>query len=174
MILVELQIPPASTFFFFWKLRARFSNLDKCPYFYHSRGTKLPCWKFQREIKKGHNSAFISVKSRLLGYQIRNEEAINSARNRISSLKVFAGPSLSTVEYFSGYLLLILYRIRRFVSELLQYARINTRKSIWLVISVIAGNKPHDHHKTHLHTMKPSNASPSKVCSTGSRGVSCE
>ena len=42
----------------------------------------------EREIKKGNNSAFIRVKSRLLGDYIRNEEAINSARNRISSLKV--------------------------------------------------------------------------------------
>ena len=125
MILVELEIPPANKFF--WQLRARFYNLDKCHY--HSRDTKLPFWKFKREIKKGNNSAFIRVKSRLLGDQIRNEEAINSARNRISSLKVcqvllYRRQSISQDIY-----LLILYRIGPFVSELFQSARINTPKS---------------------------------------------
>ena len=71
-----------------------------------------------------------------------------------------------------------LYRIRRFVSELIEYACINTRKSrasirekrhhyqraktwwTWRVISVIAENKPLAHHKTHLHTMKVYNTQP--------------
>ena len=48
---------------------------------------------------------------------MRHKEAISSTRNRISSLKVF-------------YILLIyfLYRIRRFVSGLIEYTCINTRK----------------------------------------------
>ena len=31
---------------------------------------------------------------------------------------------------------------------------------IFLVISIIAENKPHPHHKTHLHTMKVYNTRP--------------
>ena len=71
-----------------------------------------------------------------------------------------------------------LYRIRRFVSELIECACINTRKSrasirekrhhcqraktwwTWRVISIIAENKPLAHHKTHLHTMKVYNTEP--------------
>ena len=37
--------------------------------------------------------------------------------------------------------------------------------STWCVISIIAKNKLHAHHKTHLHTMKVYIASPSTFCS---------
>ena len=102
--------------------------------------------------------------------EIRNEETINSTRNRISSLKIFhvllyRRSSISWDIYVS-------YRVRRLVSELFEYAYINARKSrasireklhhcqsakTWwtrLVFSVIAENNPHARHKTHLHTMK--------------------
>ena len=100
-----------------------------------------------------------------LGEYKRNEEAINSTRDRISSLKIFH---------------VLLYR--RLVSELFEYAYINARKSrasireklhhcqsakMWWtrrVISVIAENNPHARHKTHLHTMKVYKRG-SKVCS---------
>ena len=34
----------------------------------------------------------------------------------------------------------------------------------WRVISIIAENKPHAHHKSHLHTMKVYNTRPSQFC----------
>ena len=38
---------------------------------------------------------------------MRNKEAISSTGNMVSSLKVFLRPTLSKVEYSSGYLLFI-------------------------------------------------------------------
>ena len=55
---------------------------------------------------------------------MRNEEAINST---LLFAKNLLRPTLSTVEYSSGYLLF--YRIRRFVFELIAHACINTRNS---------------------------------------------
>ena len=124
----------------------------------------------------------------LLGDWIRNEEAINSTRNRISSLKVFhvllyRRSSILQDIYF-------LHRIWRFVSELIEYATMNTWKSkvsireklycqraktwwtslwTWRVISIIEENKRHAHHKTHCiqwtFTTPDQLASPSKFCS---------
>ena len=34
----------------------------------------------------------------------------------------------------------------------------------WYVISIIAENQPHSHHKTHLHTIKVYNTRPSQFC----------
>ena len=73
------------------------------------------------------NSFFVnvdcSIQSSLLGDKIRNEEVINSKRNRISSLKVFQ----VLLNYRRSSVPKDIYFIRRFVSELIEYARINTR-----------------------------------------------
>ena len=55
--------------------------------------------------------------------EIRNEEVINSKRNRISSLKVFQ----VLLNYRRSSIPQDIYFIRRFVSELIEYACINTR-----------------------------------------------
>ena len=98
------------------------------------------------------------------------KEAINSARNRISSLKdfqflLYRRSSILQDIYF-------LYRIRRFVSEFIQYSckRLLEIRWQWQVVRVYklhenqgprfgdhcqtAKHKPHAHQKTHLHTMK--------------------
>ena len=103
---------------------------------------------------------FKRVKTRTLGPSIRNVEAINSTRNRISQRKVFHFLLYRRSNISSEYLL--------FISYSTIYTRVlNTRKSIreklhhcqrakawwtWRVISIIPQNKPHAHHKTHLHT----------------------
>ena len=106
--------------------------------------------------------------SRLLGDQIRNEEAINSTRNRIYSLKAFhfllyrRSSILSFLQeiYFS-------YRIE-IERRVYNYAKIQgprfernyiivrdqKREKGRRVISIITENKPHAHHKTYQQTMK--------------------
>ena len=107
----------------------------------------------------------------------RNEEAINSARNMIYSLKVFYFlPSSYFIDVDTFYLCLNWFRTRvsdnqKYLSGSRLYAYINTRKFKGLdsreitslsdiekviymhVISIIAENKSHAHHNTHLHTV---------------------
>ena len=101
---------------------------------------------------------------------MRNEEAINSTWNRISSLKVFHVPLNRRPSILQD--IYVMYQIQQFVSELIEYACINTHKSraliqeklhhcqktktwwIWRVILLMAKHKLHAHHKTHLHTTK--------------------
>ena len=81
--------------------------------------------KFLKTSIYNKNAFNIDIKSRLLGDLVRNEDpflnekVINSRRNRIYSLKVFhfllyRQLSILQVFYF-------LYRLQRFVSELIQY-----------------------------------------------------
>ena len=82
--------------------------------------------------------------------------------------KKFSLPTLSTVEYSSGYLLFIWYLTICFWIDLLhlyKYTKIKVLDSreitslpetkkmwwTWHVISVIAKNKQHTQHQTHLH-----------------------
>ena len=111
--------------------------------------------------------------------RLRNEEAINSARNRIYSLKVFLVTSyFSDVEHSSGYLRFIcfwtdLVRVlattgntcavagytrvlihensRVSIPEKLHHCQRSKKWFTWYVILIIAENKPHLHHKTILY-----------------------
>ena len=58
-----------------------------------------------------NKDALIGVKSRFLGDKIRNEEAINSRRNRIYSLFHFLPYRQANIHL----VIYVLYRIRRFV-----------------------------------------------------------
>ena len=93
--------------------------------------------------------------------------------------KKFLLPTLSTVRYFSGYLLFISYLTICFWIDWV-HLYINTRKSrprlernyniareqknvmsvTRDVIFIIAKNKPHTQYRTHLHTMKVYNTRP--------------
>ena len=110
-----------------------------------------------------NKNALKSGKSHLLGDSIRNEEAIISTQNRISSLKMFFTSCCIGSQVFFRNLLFMSYL------TMTEYMCINTWKSIgqklhhchraktwwtWHVISFIAENKPRTHHKTHVHTMK--------------------
>ena len=93
----------------------------------------------------------------------------------------------SEVEYSSFYLFLNWFSMRvsddrKYMCGPRLYACINTPKSrastpeklhhcqrskrwfTWDVISIITENKPHAHHKTHLHAMKVYNTQPSQFC----------
>ena len=116
----------------------------------------------------------------------RNEETItNSTRNRIYSPKVFLVTTLSTSILFTC-LWTDLVRVLATTgdtSPVASYMRIqmheNSGASIaekvhhcqrpkkwftWHVMSIIAENKSHAHHKTHLHAMKVYKTRPSQFC----------
>ena len=107
-------------------------------------------------------------------------QVINSRQNGTYSLHFTSLRTLSMVEYSSGYSLL--YRVRRFVSELFStrvtddwrsecgrrqkrvynYTKIEGARfkrnyivmRTWHINLIIVENKPHAHHKTYLHTIK--------------------
>ena len=62
---------------------------------------------------------------------MRNEEEINSALNRISSLKVFHVPLYQRLSILQD--IYVIYQIQQFVSELIECACINTHKSRALI-----------------------------------------
>ena len=116
----------------------------------------------------------------------RNEETItNSTRNRIYSPKVFLVTTLSTSILFTC-LWTDLVRVLATTgdtSPVASYMRVqmheNSGASIpekvhhcqrakkwltWHVMSIIAENKSHAHHKTHLHAMKVYKTRPSQFC----------
>ena len=116
----------------------------------------------------------------------RNEETItNSTRNRIYSPKVFLVTTLSTSILFTC-LWTDLVRVLATTgntSPVASYMRVqiheNSGASIpekvhhcqrpkkwftWHVMSIIAENKSHAHHKTHLHAMKVYKIRPSQFC----------
>ena len=53
---------------------------------------------------------------------------------------------------------------RASIPEKLHHWRRSKKWFTWHVISIIAENKPHAHHKSHLHTMKVYNTRPSQFC----------
>ena len=66
-------------------------------------------------------NALKSIKLSLPVDEIRNEEAINSTQNKISFLLYRLSSILQDIY--------LLYLIRRFVTELIDYVRLNARKS---------------------------------------------
>ena len=119
----------------------------------------------------------------------RNEEAINSTRNMIHSLRFFISYFID-VDTFHLFLNWFSTRVsddQKYLSGSRLYAGINTQKFKgldsreitwlpdisgqisktwfkWYVISIIAENKSHAHYKTHLHTVKVYNTRPSQLC----------
>ena len=116
----------------------------------------------------------------------RNEEAVNSTQNTIYSLRVFYFLLYRRRYFFCFWIDLerVLATTGNNVCGCKLYACINTQKlysraSIpekrhhcqrsknlftWHVISIIAENKPHAHHKTHLNAIKVYNTRPSQLC----------
>ena len=133
-----------------------------------------------QKANKNALTAALALSLACLEIRLRNEEAINSTRNRIYSLKVvyfllYRRRYFLFVNWFSS-------RVgedRKYVCGRRIYACINTRKFkgldsreiaslsgiinwfTWHVISIIAENKPHAHHRTHLRAMKVYNTLPS-------------
>ena len=119
----------------------------------------------------------------------RNEEAINSTRNMIHSLR-FLNSYFIDVNTFYLFLNWFSTRVsddQKYLSGSRLYACINTQKFKgldsreitwlpdisgqiskkwfkWYVISIIAENKSHAHYKTHLHKVKVYNTRPSRLC----------
>ena len=111
----------------------------------------------------------------------KKEEAINSTWNGIYSLKVFLLPTLPTsilsicfwidlvgvlattgnTPAVAGY---TRENSRASIPEKLHHCQRSKKWFTWHVISIIAENKPHGHHKSHLHTMKVYNTRPSQFC----------
>ena len=103
---------------------------------------------------------FNSIKLGLLGDYIRNEESIDSTRNRISPLKVFHSLLYRRSSVLQD--IYFLYQIWRFVSvcvnkytkikasmwEKLHNCQRTKRWWSWHVISIIAENEPQAYHKT--------------------------
>ena len=121
-----------------------------------------------------YNAPTAAVSLACLEIRSRNEEAINSTRNRIYSLKVFSLPTLSLSVLFiwfwidSGRVLgttgntsAVAGFTRGFQRN---YNIARDQRSVLHGISIIAENKPHANHKTHMHTMKVYNTRPSQFC----------
>ena len=116
---------------------------------------------YKQQQERSYSLACLEIKS-------RNEEAINSTRNSIYSqpLKGFLLPTLSTSILFIWFwidLVRVLATTGN-TSAVAGYAVYKYTKIPWHVISIIAENKPHAHHKSNLHTMKVYNTRPSQFC----------
>ena len=137
--------------------------------------------------KTTQERSYSAGRSRLLGEsetRSRNEEAIYSTRNRIYSLKFFTSDfiDVDTFYLFLNWFSTRVSEDRKYVGGRRQYACINIWKFKGLdsreitslpeikkvinmhVISIIAENKPHAHHKNHLHALKVYNTRPSQFC----------
>ena len=70
-------------------------------------------------------------------------------------------------KYFCGRKLYACIITRKFKGldsrEITSLQEIKNVMKTWRVISIIAENKPHAHHKTHLHTMKVLNTRPTNT-----------
>ena len=83
----------------------------------------------------------------------RNEEAIKYTKKQDFTAKSFSRPTLSTVEYSSGYLLFTSYS--KIFSELIEYVCIDTRKSsasIRQKLYIIAKQQKRDEHGASFQT----------------------
>ena len=119
------------------------------------------------DSKENKNALTAVVRLACLEIKSWNEEAINSTRKRIYSLKVFFTSYLidvNTSYLFLNWFSTLVSDDQKYVCGRRLYACINTRKFTdldsreitslpkkWFtchVISIIAENKPHAHHKT--------------------------
>ena len=113
-----------------------------------------------------------------LEFRSRNEEAINCTRNRIYSLKIFTSYFIDVDtfycvsddrKYVCGRRVYTCIITRRFKglnsSEITSLPEV--KKVIYMArhfASFSSENKPHAHHKTHLHPMKVYTSGPSQFC----------
>ena len=138
-----------------------------------------------RPIKLSTNKNTLTAEFSLtcLEIRLRNEEAINSTRNMLYPLKVFTSCFIDVdtfylfLNWFSTHVsddqkyrqAKRMYKYTKiqgpqFQRNYIKCCQISKKWLTWHVISIIAENKLHAHHKTHLHTMKVYNPRPLQFC----------